>query len=253
MPEHLLVLRNPKQDIEQLLLFYEMSIPLARVLSEIGPIENPKMTLRPTFKISELSPTPDIAEIINKAHSTEMVIRFRNISEATFERLALRFRPFFLEGEQTKFLEILNILKAKNPELHPELNAFKESWQKAVFGNRIGLRVPDSLVTVNAERLIRIGFYSKYFHSDSKIRAEAVRYETALGKETYWVALISSVWERAQLVATFAVQLRQLLLDQGFATEADLALIEEGDGYPTGEFVEIALTGRIAEFKVLPS
>lgn len=233
------------------MLFYELSLPLMRVIDELGEVPDPTLVLTPIFKLDELSTNPGVAEILKKAHSVGMTISFNTIPEALFERLALRFRPFYLQGERTNFLVILNLLKAKNPEIRPALDDLKRRWLNAVFWERMGLHLPGRALEVSAERIIKCGFYSKFFHANEETRKEAAQYEQALGSDQFWMALVSAVWQRAIIVTGFAKSLRSLLLVQQLVSEEGMSDVEKRDNYPKTPIVEMKLDGKTREVREL--
>jgi len=93
------------------------------------------------------------------------------------------------------------------------------------------MEVPSAPSKVSAEDVIRAGFYSSYFHIASGQRAIARAFEEALGSDMFRIALVSSVWERSFLVVELAQSLRELLLVQGWASEAELQRFERESGY----------------------
>lgn len=78
------------------------------------------------------------------------------------------------------------------------------------------------------DKLITAGFYSRYFHLTKESREKAAVYEAKLGSDRYWLALVSSVWQRSGIVVECAKSLRPVLIAQGYATEERLAQMERG-------------------------
>lgn len=247
-----LLLRNPKEDIDRLLLFYESAQFLAQMLAELPPIRVQAKFLA-QFPIDAPPDYKDEADLLNRAASVTARVTFPNLSEAEFERLALRFRPFFLNDEPTRFLSVINLLGRMNEDLRPVVASFQERWKKAVFWHRLSLTVSTPGVSVDADELIRVGFYSRYFHLNRESRKKARLYEEALGRDRYWIALVSSVWQRSVVVVDFANKLRPVLLAQEYATEDDLATLDRPARYPEGDSVEVHLGTGSARVKKLNS
>lgn len=214
MNEKRIHLRNPEQDEQRLLLFWEVAQPLGRLLPELPDNSNGvRMTIRGTTPVSGPDSTPSQAELLNQASSSELELAFPNLSEAQFEQLALRFRPFFMNDEETYFPKILNLLSDLNPRLRGWVDWNKEQWGKAVFWGAMGM--PNTNPPVKADDIIRAGFYSRFFHVKQNMREKAKEYETALGRDMFRVALVSSVWRRSELVVSAADYLEGCLMADG--------------------------------------
>jgi hypothetical protein len=220
-PEMRLQLRDAAVDIEKLRLFYETAQPLARLLVELPPMRDPRVTFRVQSRMDTLSQPMSVEKLLQDAES-KMVLDFPHLPEPLFERLCLRFRPFYMEKEDTNFLGITQLLKAQNPELRANMDARIKRWDGAIFWGRMAMKAPSAPGKIEAEDVIKAGFYSSYFHVTAKRRAAARAYEAALGPATFRIALVSSVWERSFLVVKLAAELRDVLLAQGWATQAEL-------------------------------
>ena len=214
MSEKRLKLRNPVQDEQRLLLFWEIAQPLSRLLPQLPDVSNGvRMTLRGSTPVVGLQDATSQAELLNRATASELELAFPNLAENQFEQLALRFRPFFMNDEETYFPKILNLLSDLNPELRNWVEWYKERWEKAVFWGTMGM--PHTTPPVKADDIIKAGFYSRYFHVKQNMREKAREYEKMLGRDMFRVALVSSVWRRAELVVSAANHLEDVLVQDG--------------------------------------
>lgn len=236
MTEKRLKLRNPAQDEQRLLLFWEVAQPLARLLVQLPDTsQGVRMTIRGSTPVEGLRDATSQAELLNRATSSELELAFPNLSENQFEQLALRFRPFFMNDEETYFLKILNLISDLNPEFRAWVDWYKAGWEKAVFWGAMGM--PNTQPPVKADEVIRAGFYSRYFHVKQNMREKAREYEVLLGKDMFRVALVSSVWRRAELVVSAATHLEDVLRMDGILSETLLREVKA----PKEEPAEIRL------------
>lgn len=214
VPEKRLKLRNPAQDEQRLLLFWEVAQPLERLLAELPDTsQGVRMTMSGTTPLAAVRDSSSQAELLNKASASQLELAFPNLPENQFEQLALRFRPFFMNDEETYLPKILNLLGDLNPELRDWVEWYKERWEKAVFWGAMGM--PSTTPPVRADDIIRAGFYSRYFHVKRNMREKAKEYEATLGKDMFRVALVSSVWRRSELVVSAANHLEDVLMQDG--------------------------------------
>ncbi|MCU0926602.1 MAG: hypothetical protein MUF44_11385 [Hydrogenophaga sp.] len=68
---------------------------------------------------------------------------------------------------------------------------------------------------VQAEEVIKVGLYSRYFHLNLEHRERALAYEKALGADLFRIALVSSVWQRANIVIEVATEMEDHLVELG--------------------------------------
>jgi hypothetical protein len=231
-----LKLPNPEENRATLALFWETAQPLKHVVAELPDIgDGPKLNIKPVFPLSALVPGATIVDLLNSSVSSEVEFVFRNLPEPLFERLALRFRPFYANDEEVNLLKLLNFVSQLNPDLHQWKKERKKSWDRAVFWGAMGM--PEQTPPVKAEDVIRAGLYSKYFHLNRVHREKALAYEKSLGAGMYRIALVSSVWQRANVVLLVANEMEQLLVDLGIVTEEAV----EGAKTPPVQLEEIAL------------
>jgi hypothetical protein len=113
----------------------------------------------------------------------------------------------------------------------------------------MGLDLRDKEARVTADQLIEVGFYSRYFHLTKETREKAAFYEAKLGSDRYWLALVSSVWQRSGIVVECAKFLRPVLIAQGYATEEDLAQLERGTPRPHQAEVTLCIPASRVSFK----
>lgn len=246
LPEKRLLLREGKGDAEKLKLFYEVAQPLARLLKELPPMRNPEAKFNVTLPKDDAAVPLPIEEVFRRAGETWMLLNFPHLPEPLFERLCLRFRPFYSEKEDTKFLGITAMLKVHNPDLRAEMDRYIDRWKRAVFWGRMDMIVPTAPGNLLAEDVIRVGFNSAYFHVTAAYRATARKYEEAVGRDMFRIALVSSVWERSFLVLELASALRPVLLAQGLATEDELVAFEREHEFSSQQSLTIeSLRGRV--------
>lgn len=207
-------LPNREKDLPRLKLFWEAAQPLKRVLAELPDIGTGfKMKLTPVLPREALSRATTLPELVNSSVSSELEIEFQNLPEPLFERLALRFRPFYANDEDVNFLRMLNTLAEKNRTLLAWKKELKAKWERAVFWGAMGM--PGMSPSVKAEEVIKTGLYSRYVHLNAEHRAKAAIYEEALGAEMFRIALVSSVWQRSLYVSSLADLLENLLVGVG--------------------------------------
>lgn len=249
--EQILFLKNPKEDINSFLLFIETAQRLREAVEKL-----PKLSLRAKLLLmipaDEVGGSSSVEELVSSADSVSPELDLPNLSEAQFEQLALRFRPFMLNNEKVNFEYIVNLLNARNPDMRAHLAPYSKRWEQAIFWGAIGLsHFEHSDKQLTADELIGCGFYSQYFHLNLEKRARALRMKAALGVDRYWAALVSSVWARAQVVVDLSKALRIVLIAQGYATEDQLRAIEAPTGYPKEERVILRLGSGKANLKKL--
>ena len=78
--------------------------------------------------------------------------------------------------------------------------------------------MPQQTPPVQAEEVIRVGLYSRYFHLNSEQRQRALAYEKALGAGMFRIALVSSVWQRANIVIQVATEMEDHLVELGIVS-----------------------------------
>ncbi len=221
-PTKKLLLANPEADAASLLLFWETACPLRRVLNDLPQLSGKfPMEVTPVVPSPKISGAVGLTEILNSAVSATLTISLPNLPEPLFERLALRFRPFYAENEETSFTRVMNILARRNEELRTWTSGLKSKWKRAAFWGAMGLSTGG--LRVNAEDVIRVGFYSPYFHVERPMADLARQYERTLGVDMFRVAVISSVWQRSLLVADTADSLEEMLIALELATPEHLA------------------------------
>ncbi len=212
-----LKLPKPEEHRATLALFWETAQPLKHVVAELPDISNGhKMNIKPVFPRSALVPGASTVDLLNASVSSELELVFPNLPEPLFERLALRFRPFYANDEEVNLLKLLNFVSQLNPHLHPWKKERKASWDRAVFWGAMGM--PEQTPAVKAEDVIKAGLYSRYFHVNKIHREKALAYEKSLGVGMYRIALVSSVWQRSNVVLQVANEMEQLLVGLGIVT-----------------------------------
>ncbi|WP_431101528.1 hypothetical protein [Roseateles noduli] len=212
-----LKLPKPEENRATLALFWETAQPLKHVVAELPDISNGhKMNIKPVFPRSALVPGASPVDLLNASVSSELELVFPNLPEPLFERLALRFRPFYANDEEVNFLKLLNFVSQLNSDLHPWKKERKASWDRAVFWGAMGM--PEQKPAVKAEDVIKAGLYSRYFHVNKVHREKALAYEKSLGVGMYRIALVSSVWQRSNVVLQVANEMEQLLVNLGIVT-----------------------------------
>lgn len=212
--------KEPQEAFERrLLLYWEVAQPLKHIFRELPELEE----RIPANMVVKLPPRKwnrqtDIADVLRASVESKLSLSFQNLPEAQFERLALRFRPFFANGEQTNFLRTIAAIAAQYEEMVPWQKSFKQRWNRAVFWGAMGMPERDPPVT--ADGVIDAGFYSRYFHVSPEGRKKAKAYEASLGTTMFRVALVSSVWQRSALVLSVADEIEDWLLNRGLLSEA---------------------------------
>lgn len=222
MATTVLNLPDPEKNRATLALFWETAQLLKHVVAELPDIgEGPKLRLTPVFPRSAMVPGATTIDLLNAAVSSEMVLTFRNLPEPLFERLALRFRPFYANDEEVNFLRLLKFASQLNEHLHPWRQERKAAWDRAVFWGAMGM--PQQSPPVKAEEVIKAGLYSRYFHLNRELRDKAMAYEKSLGVGMFRIALVSSVWQRSNIVVQVATEMEAQLVDLGIVSEEAVA------------------------------
>ncbi len=217
-----LKLPDQAKDEARLSLFWETAQLLKHVVVELPDIgQGPTLRVRPVFPSSARTPGSTIVDLMNASVSSEIEITFQNLSEPLFERLALRFRPFYANDEEVNLLRVLNVVSQFNEHLHPWAKERRTSWTRAVFWGSMGM--PQQTLPVQAEEVIKVGLYSRYFHLNLEQRQRALAYEKALGAGMFRVALVSSVWQRANFVIQVATEMEDHLVELGIVSGEALA------------------------------
>lgn len=212
-----LKLPDQAKDEARLTLFWEAAQLLKHVVAELPDIgQGPGLRIRPVFPLSACTPESTLVDLMNASVSSELEITFQNLPEPLFERLALRFRPFYANDEEINFLRVLNVVSQFNEHLHPWAKERRTSWTRAVFWGSMGM--PQQTPPVQAEEVIRVGLYSRYFHLNSEQRQRALAYEKALGAGMFRIALVSSVWQRANIVIQVATEMEDHLVELGIVS-----------------------------------
>lgn len=240
---------HPKQTIEKLLLFYEAAQRLNEVYSTLPVVERAPAKLIVKVRPAVASGNLGWQDIFENAEKGTAAVTFPNLSEQRFELLALRFRPFFMKKEDTHFPTLLSLLAHLNEGLRDWTGGYSSRWERAVFWGGMGIDLRDNGVVVTADKLITVGFYSRYFHLTKESREKAAVYEAKLGSDRYWLALVSSVWQRSGIVVECAKSLRPVLIAQGYATEERLAQMERGTPRPTQTEVTLRIPASRVLFK----
>ena len=194
---------NQSEGEQRLLLFWKAAIPLRQIVNELPQIEAGfpmNVTIHvPTEAANACSSLPDV---LGASTQSQMNIKFPNLSEPHFERLALRFRPFFATKEETNFLRTVNEIAYLNVDARNWLDEWRTKWKRAVFWGAMGM--PKQVPALDPEKVIAAGFYAGYFHFDEKSTQLAQQYQQSLGKDMFRVAVVSTVWQRARIITWFA-------------------------------------------------
>lgn len=202
-----LLFRKQDEGESRLILFWETAQPLKRVLEDLPDIgEGSPMAMTLTAVARRPSGSP-VLEVM----ASKISILLPNLPEPLFERLALRFRPFYVQEERTFFLGLLTLLADRNEDLRAETKRWKERWNRAVFLG--AMEMPEATPRISAELVIKTGFYSRYFHVNAETRERVAEYERSIGKEMFRAALVTAVWQRARLVVALADEVEKYLLD----------------------------------------
>lgn len=115
-----LTLPDQAKDEARLSLFWETAQLLKHVVAELPDIgQGPSLRVRPVFPLSALTRGSTVVDLMNASVSSELEITFQNLPEPLFERLALRFRPFYANDEEVNLLRVLNVVSQLNEHLHP--------------------------------------------------------------------------------------------------------------------------------------
>lgn len=242
-------LESKAEFIERIFFYWEVAQPLRHVFEQLPDLEG-SIPLKMNVKVPLTGWTtqPSLTDIIEASVESSWSISFQNLSEEQFERLALRFRPFFAQKEETNFLRTISAMAARNPEMRDWHHDLKIRWNRAVFWG--AMELPSCEPPVTTDAIINAGFYSRYFHVTRAQRAEAKAYEDSLGKELYWIALASSIWQRSAIVLDVARQIERLLIHQKLKTEEELAILAAPSLQP--ERIVHSCYGGIGAIKVEP-
>lgn len=190
---------------------------LKHVVAELPDIgQGPSFRVKPVVPSSACTPEATVVDLMNASVSSELEITFQNLPEPLFERLALRFRPFYANDEEVNLLRVLNVVSQLNEHLHPWAKERRTSWTRAVFWGSMGM--PQQTPAVQAEEVIKVGLYSRYFHLNLEQRQRARAYEKALGAGIFRIALVSSVWQRANIVIQVATEMEDHLVELGIVS-----------------------------------
>lgn len=185
-----------------------------------------------------------IDKTLESASMAKLEISFPMLPEDQFEVLALRFRPFFAQTEKINFMNLLSLLDKNNRHVRTWTKSLRKRWRDAVFWGGMGMTAED--LPVETDRIISVGFYSKYFHVEQDKISLADEYREKMGADIFEVALISAVWERAKLVVGVANSLQPQLVAQGVLSqdEVDLKPIKRP------EVVKLQLSGGPGALKL---
>lgn len=244
---------KPKESREaferRLLLYWETAQPLRRVFQDLPALEG-SIPLRMTLAcpVKDLAGRPNRLDLLRASFESEISMSFQNLSEEHFERLALRFRPFFAQNEETNFLRTVSSIAARNEELRRWHHSLKTRWHRAVFWGAMGL--PQSSPPVTTDAIINAGFYSQYFHVSHDRRQDAKAYEESLGASVFRVALVSAVWQRSALALNLSDQIQYWLLEHGLLSDTQISAIANQPQQP--ERIALNLTGRIDDIELKP-
>lgn len=217
---------------QTLMLYWRVAIRLRDHLKKLPRLEAPKaeVTLR---GIKNSGPAADISEHARAATSGTVTFTLQTLPEEQLEVLALRFRPFFAQGEKVNYLAMLALLGRCNEHLRPRLKALRGFWESAAFWQT--MKLTGHTLPVDAENVITTAFYSKYFHVEPEKQQRADLYRKSLGDDLFEVALVSSVWQRSRMVVDLLPNIERHLLNQG------LLSAEEASRTPAPErqFVQV--------------
>ena len=235
---------------ELLLLYLRASIPLRRVVQELPEIGENFIRARASASVknSQITDCMELHDVLSAAFESSIDIKFSGLPEPIFERLVLRFRPFYANNETINFLTVVNQLAKQNHELREWCGEWRIKWKRAVFWGAMGM--PAVSPKVSAEKIIEAAFYSRYFHYDSKKEQQVCEYERALGKDILRVALVSSVWQRSLLTVSLAEDIQRYLLRAGLLQETTLSDMNSAYDQPTK--ATLSLLGGVGGLKVTP-
>ncbi|RYF58220.1 MAG: hypothetical protein EOO27_13200 [Comamonadaceae bacterium] len=209
---------DPDRANQTLALYWRMSRRLQEALKALPQLEPPIVKLDATAP--KAAALLGVEEFIRQSSGGKVSMTFQTLPQMQFEVLALRFRPFFAQNEQIHFLSILKLLGHKNEQAREPLGKLKEQWNGAAFWTMVQMVNPH--VKVDADSVIRIGFYSKYFHVEPDKLLEAEKYRKAMGDDLFEIALVSSVWERSRVVVMLALAIEPYLLRVGAITQKEI-------------------------------
>lgn len=240
---------SAEQFVERLVFFWRIAQPLRHVLEEL-PVLEKSFPLEMKLKV----PLKDLEAPLSLDKLAKIAVEARwrwsmpNLSDAQFERLALRFRPFFAEKEDTNFLQTINAMAARNPAMRDWHKALKTRWNRAAFWG--SMSIPQNNLGMTTDSIISVGFYSRYFHVTKERRAAAEAYEAALGEEIYWLALVSSVWQRSAIVLDLAMQIESYLLLHKYRSRLELDDLARKPDRP--ERITQSFVGGVGAIQFLP-
>ena len=214
---------SKEQFFERLFFFWKVAQPLRHVFEELPALEKSipaKMNFKiPVEKLAYLD-VNSIEQMAELAIEARFTWSMQNLSDAQFERLALRFRPFFAQSEETNFLKTINKMVERNPAMQDWHQSLKARWDRAAFWG--AMSIPKNDLRMTTDSIIKTGFYSRYFHVSKEQLALSEAYEKVLGEDMYWIALVSSVWQRSSIVLNLATQIEALLLEHKLSTKGEL-------------------------------
>jgi hypothetical protein len=241
--------RNQAEGEKRLLLYWEAAQPLKQVLADLPPLGSGfPLSMKLTAPAAAGFRPQTLEELACTAGSSELTVTLPSLPEPLFERLALRFRPFYAQKEATNFLALLKMLADMNEDLRAHRDHLKERWQRAVFFGAMGM--PNTTPPVDAEQLIMAGFYSRYFHLSDEARDLADRYEAAMGKDMFKAAVVSSVWQHSKLVLGLADELERYLVETELLPEEAPAAFRDGYRSPSTT-VTLSLEGGVGAIQLV--
>lgn len=245
---------NPNETREvferRLALFWEVAQPLKLVFRELPELSAGfPATMRIKFPTAGLESPPDLTDLVHRSVESAIALSFPNLPEELFERLALRFRPFFAQGEETHFLRVISSIAGRDRQLARWQQDLKKRWHRAVFWGAMAM--PERTPPVTPDAIINAGFYARYFHVSHDRRREARTYEESLGADIFRVALVSSVWQRSGLVIEVANQIQDWLVANSLLDDAAIAVAADPGRQP--ERIQLNLTGGVGAVRLMPA
>ena len=250
MQPKLLEFEEQREGNERLLLFVRASVPLQKVTLELPEINDQFIHLHgsATVRNSDLNNQVTTVTVLNSAIQSSMNIEFSGLPEAVFERLVLRFRPFYAKDDKTNFSKFLTLIARKNLELRDWCSEWRVKWERAVFWRAMGM--PTQVPKVNAEKVIEAAFYARYFHFETAKEDQVLAYEAALGKGLLRTAIVSSVWQRSLLVVNLAEEIRAYLSRAGLLSDKEWSAILASYDQPSK--YTLSVQGGIGGLQVSP-
>lgn len=181
--------RSSSMDLMEFLRFFNRkTVGLRSILAEVGE----------PVVIGSFHPAKSQGELALR-------IAVPTLDEPVLERLLLRFRPFWLEGEQVNFLYVLSQLGRERPEYQPWLRAVRNDWNQCLFFMQIGdVRLTPAIV-------LKAALNADYFHFDENAAAELRELQRVFGASCVRAALVTTVWHRADLICKFADEIEATL------------------------------------------